>query len=33
MRAHAQTDYPLAQAAGYEAGDLRGAIVVKRPLQ
>ena len=32
VRARLQADYPLDQATGYTVGELRGAVVVKRPL-
>lgn len=32
VKARLQAEYPLDQATGYQVGDLRGAIVVKRPL-
>lgn len=32
VRARLQAEYPLDQATGYAVGELRGAVVVKRPL-
>ena len=32
VKARLQADYPLDKAAGYSVGELRGAIVIKRPL-
>ena len=32
VKARLQAEYPLDKATGYSAGDLRGAVVVKRPL-
>lgn len=32
VKARLQAEYPLDQATGYHVGDLRGAVVIKRPL-
>jgi hypothetical protein len=32
VKARLQAEYPLDQATGYSVGDLRGAVVIKRPL-
>lgn len=32
VRARLSTEYPLDQATGYSAGELRGAVVITRPL-
>lgn len=32
VKARLQAEYPMDQATGYQVGDLRGAVVVKRPL-
>ncbi len=32
VKARLRADYPMDQATGYRVGDLRGAVVVKRPL-